>query len=198
MLIQFRALIMTALVLGVSCGEIAAQAILKPPFGLSWGDSPQKLVTWGQNHNLNITISLPGKQHGLSLLRIYSDEGKLPASEASALEARFLDGKLYEMTVDYTDPKATAAKMEDRFEALKKQTAKQYGELRTNQKQSSVANQFVTRTQSFHHEPVKGLLLLLAYTEVEDLLRKSKSSRFSLIYRNDNFRKELEKALAKP
>ena len=28
-------------------------------------------------------------------------------------------------------------------------------------------------------------------TEVEDLLRKSKDARFSLIYRNDNYRKEL-------
>ena len=189
---------MAALMLGMSCSGVTAQAILKPPFGLSWGDSPEKLITWGQNHNLNITITLPGKQHGLSLPRIYSAGGKLPESEASALEGRFLDGKLYEMTVDYSDASATSNQMEARFDALKKQTAKQYGELRTNQKQSSVANQFVTRTQSFHHEPVKGLFLLLAYTEVEDLLRKSKSSRFSLIYRNDNFRKELEKALAKP
>ena len=30
-------------------------------------------------------------------------------------------------------------------------------------------------------------------TEVEDLLRKSKEARFSLIYRNDNFRDELAK-----
>jgi hypothetical protein len=33
---------------------------------------------------------------------------------------------------------------------------------------------------------------------VEDLLRKSKDARFSLIYRNDNFRKELEEELRKP
>jgi hypothetical protein len=191
---------MTAILLSLSlgCGVVHAQAILKPPFGLRWGDSPENLVTWGQKHNLNITITLPGKQPGLSLLRIYSDEGKIPESEAFAVEARFLDGKLYEMTVDYADPKANADQMEARFEALKKQTVAEYGKLRTNQKQSSVANQFVTRTQSFHHEPVKGLFLLLAYTEVEDLLRKTKSSRFSLIYRNDNYRKELEKALAQP
>jgi hypothetical protein len=55
----------------------------------------------------------------------------------------------------------------------------------------------VTRTQSFHREPVKGLFLLLAFTEVEDLLRKSKDARFSLIYRNDNFRKELEAGVEK-
>jgi hypothetical protein len=61
-----------------------------------------------------------------------------------------------------------------------------------------VEDQFVTRTQSFHREPVKGLFLLLAFTEVEDLLRKSKDARFSLIYRNDNFRKELETELKQP
>jgi hypothetical protein len=49
----------------------------------------------------------------------------------------------------------------------------------------------VTRTQSFHREPVRGLFLMLAITEVEDLLRQSREARFSLIYRNDNFRKEL-------
>jgi hypothetical protein len=42
------------------------------------------------------------------------------------------------------------------------------------------------------------LFLLLAFTEVEDLLRKSRDARFSLIYRNDNFRKELVDELKKP
>ena len=122
----------------------------------------------------------------------------MPENQASALEGRFLGGRLYELTADYVDPKATANQMEARFEALKRQTAKEYGKLRTNQQERKVADQFVTRTQSFHREPVKGLFLLLAYTEVEDLLRKSKSSRFSLSYRNDNYRRELEAALAKP
>ena len=88
--------------------------------------------------------------------------------------------------------------MEARFEALKRQISKEHGKLRANQQERTVADQFVTRTQSFHREPVKGLFLLLAHTEVEDLLRKSKSGRFSLIYRNDNYRQKLEEALAKP
>lgn len=134
----------------------------------------------------------------MSLLRIDSGDENLPDSKASALEARFLDGQLFEIALDYADSDATANEMEARFEAIKKQTSAEYGALRTNQQQRAVADQFVTRTRSFHHEPVKGLFLLLAYTEVEDLLRKSKSSRFSLIYRNDNFRKELEKTLGRP
>ena len=36
------------------------------------------------------------------------------------------------------------------------------------------------------------LFLLLAYTEIEDLLREAVEARFSLIYRNDNYRRELE------
>ena len=188
-----------AVVLLVLCGGIAsAQAVLKPPFGLSWGDSPEKLIGWAKKHNLNVTITMPGNQDGLSLLRIYSEEGFLPNHQASALEGRFLGGRLYEMTVDYSDPKARADQMEVRFQGLKRQITRQYGDLKANQQKRTVADQFVTRTQSFHREPVKGLFLLLAFTEVEDLLRKSKSCKFSLIYRNDNYRKALVKALEQP
>ncbi|MGA0900851.1 MAG: hypothetical protein ACO3SO_10645 [Luteolibacter sp.] len=188
----------TCLLLSLCCTAASAQAILKPPFGLRWGDSPEKLIKWGENHDLNITISLPGKQDGLSLLRIYPDEGKLPDSEACAVEARFLGGRLYELTVDYADPNASLDEMEARFETIKRQTTKEYGKLSVNQQKRTAADQFVTRTRSFHREPVKGLFLLLTYTELEDLLRKSKTSKFSLVYRNDNYRRELEKALDLP
>lgn len=198
MLRSCRQLAIAGVMLLGGVSELTAQAILKPPFGLRWGDSPEKLITWGRKHDLDITISMPGKQDGLSLLRIYSDGGKLPDSEATALEARFLGGRLYELTVDYTDPKAGADEMEARFDALKRQTTKEYGKLKTNKQQRTVSDQYVTRTESYHREPVKGLFLLLAYTEAEDLLRSSKSSRFSLIYRNDNYRRELERSLQQP
>jgi hypothetical protein len=42
---------------------------------------------------------------------------------------------------------------------------------------------------------VKGLFLLLAYTAVEDQLRKTSEATFSLLYRNDNLRQDLEKLL---
>jgi len=114
------------------------------------------------------------------------------------VEARFLGGRLYELTVDYADPNASLDEMEARFETIKRQTTKEYGKLSVNQQKRTAADQFVTRTRSFHREPVKGLFLLLTYTELEDLLRKSKTSKFSLVYRNDNYRRELEKALDLP
>lgn len=172
--------------------QASAQGILEPPFGLRWGDSPEKLIGWASRHALNVTISLPGDQPALRILKIEPRTGLLPETKAAAVEGRFLGGKLFELTVHYFDSTASADLMETRFEELRKQVTQEHGPLLTNQEKRTVADQFVTRTQSFHREPVKGMFLLLAFTEVEDLLRKSKAARFSLIYRNDNFKGELE------
>ena len=188
---HLRGLVFCATFIIVGAGQLVAQAILEPPFGLRWGDSPEKLIGWASRHSLDVTISLPGDQPALRILRIQPKKGFLPDTQAGAVEGRFITGKLFELTVHYFDPEASADLMESRYEALRKQLASEQGAFLPNQQRRSVEDQFVTRTQSFHREPVKGLFLLLAFTEVEDLLRKSKDGRFSLIYRNDNFRKEL-------
>jgi hypothetical protein len=185
-------------VLLLAAGQALAQALLEPPYGLRWGDSPEKLIAWASRHSLDVNISLPGDQSAMRVVKIEPKKGFLPETQAGAVEGRFLGGKLYELTVHYFDREASADLIETRFEALRKQLALEHGALLTNQQQRTVADQFVTRTQSFHREPVKGLFLLLAFTEVEDLLRKSKEARFSLIYRNDNFREELLKELKAP
>lgn len=195
---RFRSWTWICWILLLVSGHLAAQALLKPPFGLHWGDSPEKLIAWATRQALDVTISLPGDQPGLRILRIEPRKGFLPETKAGAVEGRFLGGKLYELTVHYFDREASADLMETRFEELRKQVVLEHGALLANQQQRSVEDQFVTRTQSFHREPVKGLFLLLAFTEVEDLLRKSRDARFSLIYRNDNYRKELLEELKKP
>jgi len=195
---RFRRWAFAVIWLWLAAGRLAAQGVLEPPFGLHWGDSPEKLINWASRHSLDVTISLPGDQPGLRVVKIEPRKGFLPETKAGAVEGRFLGGKLFELTVHYFDKEASADIMESRFEELKKQVSLEHGALLANQLERAVDDQFVTRTQSFHREPVKGLFLLLALTEVEDLLRKSKDARFSLIYRNDNFRKELEAALGKP
>jgi hypothetical protein len=175
-----------------------AQAVLVPPFGLRWGDSPEKLIAWASRHALDVTITLPGDQPAMRILRIEPKKGFLPETQAGAVEGRFITGKLFELTVHYFDRDATAELMASRFEALRKQVTLEHGTLQANQQQRLVEDQFVTRTQSFHREPVKGVFLLLAFTEVEDQLRKSKDARFSLIYRNENFRDELLRELKAP
>jgi len=195
---HFRRWALGAGILLLAAGYATAQAVLEPPFGLRWGDSPEKLIAWASRHSLDVTISLPGDQPAMRILKIEPKKGFLPETQAGAVEGRFLTGKLFELTVHYFDPEASADLMESRFETLRKQLAVEHGTLLPDQQQKTVADQFVTRTQSFHREPVKGLFLLLAFTEVEDLLRKSKEARFSLIYRNDNFRNELLQELKGP
>jgi hypothetical protein len=134
----------------------------------------------------------------MRILKIAAKKGTLPQTQANSIECRFLVGKLYELAVHYSDPEASADLMEARFEAIRKQVTLEHGALMKNQQQRTVEDQFVTRTQSFHREPVKGLFLLLAFTEVEDLLRKTKDAKYSLVYRNENFRKELIEALKIP
>jgi len=133
----------------------------------------------------------------LRVLRIQPEKGLLPDSPAAAVEGKFLNGGLYEVTVHYHDPEAEPEVMQGRFEKLRKQLTLEQGPLLANQQRKLVEDQFVTRTQSFHREPVRGVFLLIAWTEVEDLLRKSREARFSLIYRNDNFRDELAKKAEK-
>ena len=185
--------IIVAAFIGITATKLSAQKILEPPFGLRWGDSPEKLIDWSKKHALDLSIFIPGKQPGLRVVRIQPEHGMLPDSPASALEGKFLNGGLYEMTVHYTDPEASAETMETRFEKLRKQITLEQGELKPNQQRRVVSDQFVTRTQAFHKEAIRGVFLLIAWTEVEDLLRKTREARFSLIYRNDNFREELAK-----
>jgi hypothetical protein len=76
---------------------------------------------------------------------------------------------------------------------MRRELTARHGALTANQQERSVVDKFATRKISFHREPVKGMMLLLVFTEVEDLLRQSKEARFSLVYRNDNLRLELSK-----
>ena len=184
-----RRLILIAALL-LAGGQVFAQTVFEPPYGLHWGDSPEKLLSWATRQTLDVTISMPADQPNLRILRIQPRKGLLPETQAGAVEGRFMSGKLYELTIHYFDPDASADLMESRFEALKKQVIAEHGPLLTNQLSRTVEDQFVTRIQSFHREPVKGIFLLLAFTEVEDLLRKSKDSKFSIIYRNDPLRVE--------
>ena len=179
-------------------GWLSAQALLEPPFGLHWGDSPEKLLGWAGRHALDVTIMLPGDQAGMRVIKIQPRKGMLPGSQAAAVEGRFLGGRLYELPVHYFDPEASADTMTARFEALRKQLGVQHGAFAADQQQRTVEDKFATKTLAFHREPVKGLFVLLALTEVEDLLRQSRDIRFSLIYRNENFKNEMQNEFDRP
>lgn len=178
-------------------GGLAAQAVMDPPLGLHWGDSPEKLITWAAKHSLDLTISLPGDQPSLRILRLTPRKGFVPGTQACAVEARFVAGRLFEVSVDYADPEAPPHVIEARFEKLKTQVTSNYGKLTPDRSDRTVEDGIATRRVSLHREPVRGLFLLLAFTEVEDTLRRSREARFTLLYRNDNLRQQVEADLAR-
>jgi hypothetical protein len=169
---------------------ISAQEMLEPPFGLRWGDSPEKLVQWANRLSLNITISLPGDQPALRILKIGSYRGNLPGNEVNEIEGKFISGKLYEVTVHYYEPELPLQQMETRFKLLKRQVSIEQGELQIDQDSKIVSDNFLIQKTSYRRETIKGLHLLLVSTSIEDMLRKSQSLRFSLVYQNVNLLQE--------
>lgn len=168
-----------------------AQVLLKLPHGLKWGDSPEAMLAWADRHALNVTITMPAAEPALRIVRAEAAGRLLPDSKAAALEGRFLKGRLFEVTEHHVDSSLPVELFEARFEEIKKLLAHEYGAWLTNRQEREVADHFVTKTRSFHREPVKGLMLMLVCTEVEDTLRESRTSRFSILYRNENFRNEV-------
>jgi hypothetical protein len=168
------------------------QAVLEPPFGLKWGDSPEHLLEWAGRHKLDVRVTMPGDRPALRIFRIERPGLALPDSAANAVEARFHAGHLIEVTVHHELPGRKAGDVEAEFNRLKRELGKEHGTLTADRQERTVEDDFATRSLSFHREPVRGLFLLIAFTEVEDLLRKSRRATFSVIYRNDNLRQRLE------
>lgn len=164
-----------------------AQAILSPPFGLEWGSSPDKLYDWAERQQLDVTIHLPGKQLNERHIRIAPQQGTLPGHDASSLEARFYQGKLYEVTLSYADPTLSFNQAKIKFNEAKRALTAHYGQFKLSSKDRKVSrDQFITNAFSYHIEPVSGLFLMISYTEITDAKRNSSKATFSLVYHNDN------------
>lgn len=170
----------------LTIGKLSAQAILPPPFGLKWGDTPDKVFDWAEDKKLDVLIETKGAKPELYIVRVSSAQGSLPGSQAYALETRYHWGKLFEVTVHYGAPGMKADEVKVAFDRLKTAMTVKHGAFSPNNKQEKKEDGFIRRSVSYHVEPVKGLLLLLGLTEVEDTLRKKQSVRFSLLYRNEN------------
>lgn len=174
------------MVLMLSGQSLAAQAILAPPFGLQWGDTPDKVLDWAEAKKLDVHIKIPGHKPEVRELRVSSESGPLPGHQAYALEALYHWGKLYEVTLHYGAPGMKPAKVRASFNKLKSSMTVKHGVFSPNNKKEEKSEGFVRRSVSYHVEPVAGLLLLMSLTEFEDTLRKKRSARFSLLYRNQN------------
>lgn len=176
-----------ALLIVLFCsGRSSGQAILAPPFGMHWKDAPDKVLDWAETHKLDVVIKLPGDKPAVQEVRVSSVNGPLPGHPAYALEAHYHWGKLYEVTVHYGAPGMKVEEVKAKFDKLKIAMTAKYGVFSPNNKTEKKGDGFIRKSISYHVEPVNGLLLLMALTEVEDTFRKKHSTRFSLLYRNQN------------
>jgi hypothetical protein len=177
--------------------EPLGAADFKPPFGLSWGGSPGRLVEWAKRFKLDLLVKAPGNDPKMSILLITSQEGGLPGGhEASMLEARFREGRLFEVVVHYSFPGRQAGFVEERFIILKRELKARHGAFKLAGRQKVVKDGILTNSDAYHLEPAPGLLLMLAYTTVKDVKRGDVAARFSVIYHSDRILQEEVKALA--
>ncbi len=158
---------------------------LQPPFGLSWGDSPAGLVEWAVRTGLDQTVKAPAGQPRLKILLVAPAEGSLPGHEATTLEARFMDGKLFEVALHYTYPGRKSSFVRGQFAELKKILTRRHGPLQLGGKaREEPKGGVTTRSTAFQIEPAVGRSLMLVLTEVSDDRRGDSSARFSVVYHN--------------
>lgn len=174
--VSFLALFLTLQTLG-------GQILLKAPFGRVWGEEPTALLQWAGELKLDVFVELPADRPGLEIFT-FKKRGGIPGHSADSLEARYYDGKLYEVTVNYEFPGKTPDEVRDSFHKMKEALEKKHGEFRLNGRAQSADDGFLTREESFHFEPSTSVFLLMAYSSVEDTLRKKGQGRYSLLYHN--------------
>lgn len=162
----------------------AAAPAVDPPFNLQWGEPPGGLVDWAARYELDVLVKAPGDRPRIKVLVVAPREGTLPNHESTSLEAHFIDGRLFEVSVHYSYPGKAPAHVRGRHDVLRDLLAKRYGPLRFNGRKNGTRDGITTSSEAWQVEPRPGNVLLLAFTEVKDAKRGDAAARFSLLYRN--------------
>ena len=169
------------LLLGARC---AAAEPLPPPLELEWGGSPTRLIALADRFGMDKVVRTPGKQPRMTIVEVGPEEGTLPGHHASAVEARYIGGRLYEVTVHYTYPGRAADFVKGQFVDLKKGLTARHGAFQFNGEKKSTGKGIVTNSQSYHINFAEGRTLMLALTETKDVKRGDSSATFSVVYHN--------------
>ena len=168
--------------------NIHAQALLPPPFGLQWGDTPDKVLDWAEELKLDVKVDIPGHRPEIRIISVSSATGTLPQHQAHTMETRYQWGKLFEVSLHYGNENDNPEDIKSLFTKLKTALSLKHGSFQPSSKKDEQINGYSHKLISYHVEPVSGLLLLIAHTEVQDIVRNKKSARLSLIYSNNNIK----------
>ena len=164
--------------------NLSGQFLVKLPFGREWGEAPAEMLQWAGKVDLDVFVELPAKRPEVQIFTFKQTGGGIPNHPAHSIEARFFRDRLYELTVNFEYEDETPKEVRKRFYDVKRDLEKKMGEFRLNGRSQSVDDNFLTREESFHFEPSPKVFLLMAYSSVEDRLRKKGEGRYSVIYHN--------------
>lgn len=166
-----------------------AQEALPPPFDLRWGDTPARLLAWADDLKLDKIWKEPGDEPGLKILMIQPRNGSLPDHDASMVEARFRDGRLFEVGVHYTFPGSEVEFVRANFVELRKTLALRHGQFRSGGVKREIDGGVAVKSEAFRVTPAKNRSLVLAITEVRDEKRQDAAAKFTVVYHNGDIRK---------
>jgi len=184
--VRVRAFLICGFLVLHGASVLCAADPLQPPFGLSWGDSPTRLVDWAMRTKLDQTVKAPADQPRLKILLVSPAKGTLPEHEATMLEARFMDGKLFEVALHYTYPGRKSTFVRAQFAELKKILSHRHGPFRLGAKtREEPLDGVIARSTAYQIDPAPGSNLMLVMTEVSDAKRSDQSARFSVVYHNN-------------
>ena len=158
---------------------------VEPPFGRKWGEPPTGLVDWAARFKLDVHVKAPGDRPRVKILMVAPRVGSLPNHESTSLEAHFIDGRLFEVSVHYTYPGESTDHVRARHAALKELLTRHYGPLKFNGRKNDTQDGITTLSEAFQAEPSPGNMLLLVFTEVRDAKRGDAAARFSVLYHNE-------------
>jgi hypothetical protein len=180
-----------ALVCLMATGFVAAQEKvptkgIDPPFSLKWGEPPAGLISWAERYKLDVLVKAPGDRERINILVISPRTGTLPDHDSTSLEAHFIDGRLFEVSVHYTYPGQKPAHVRERFSVLRRMLTERFGPMTFNGRKRAKADGISTESEAFHVEPKPGHVVLLAFTEVRDVKRGDAAARYSLLFHNDD------------
>jgi hypothetical protein len=171
--------------LGTVGAQTPAPQAVDPPFGLKWGAPPAGLVDWAARFKLDVLVKALGDRPRQQILIISARKGSLPSHESTSLEAHFVDGRLFEVSVHYTYPGKSTDFVRARHDALKALLSKKFGPLKFNGSKKSSSDGIATVSEASHAEVGEGIMVMLALTEVRDTKRGDAAARFTLLYRNE-------------
>ncbi len=164
--------------------QLRAAEPLPPPFGLNWGDAPTLLVDWAVRTKLDQLVKAPADQPRLKILMITAAKGNLPGHEASTLEARFMDGRLFEVAIHYTYPGKKADFVRGQFVELKGILTRRHGSFKPSGDSRERRDGILVRSTAYRNGPTANRSLMLVLTEVADEKRGDAAARFTVVYHN--------------